>query len=357
MLDQKKAAAARAEKMAGQLKKEVRLLQEALADNNIIIDKVGRMTSRPASSPTVRCSTAPLPWQVLNLLCAEGNSTRCSSQLPRPDPVHVLTLHSIAIACPTQPGRLPGLPAAHPRRVHRHQGAQRGPAGTRRGHPLTAPGTRAAGKAGGCLDRRRSRPDLHPNSLAAAVTVDGLLQFSLCTCCCRAAALQVDTQIAQIQSAQEQRLNSMLPSARQAYSDLMSEQASLLAEAGRFEEEGAELSAALAAAEGELSRNGFKQRVLEVQVRVAAAEAPKTPWLLVSVSSRVLPSLCQALQGDCGSAAAVLTRQSTPVSCVVSAVQEQVRVLTQRKVELAAAEEAAKASPDDQKEVHTMVAL
>jgi hypothetical protein len=41
VLDQKKAAAARAEKMAGQLKKEVRLLQEALADNNIIIDKVG----------------------------------------------------------------------------------------------------------------------------------------------------------------------------------------------------------------------------------------------------------------------------------------------------------------------------
>ena len=41
MLDQKKAAAARADKMAAQLKKEVRLLQEALADNNIIIDKVG----------------------------------------------------------------------------------------------------------------------------------------------------------------------------------------------------------------------------------------------------------------------------------------------------------------------------
>lgn len=43
VLDQKKAAAARAEKMAGQLKKEVRLLQEALADNNIIIDKVRRL--------------------------------------------------------------------------------------------------------------------------------------------------------------------------------------------------------------------------------------------------------------------------------------------------------------------------
>lgn len=60
----------------------------------------------------------------------------------------------------------------------------------------------------------------------------------------------------------------MPPSARQAYNDLVAEQTSLLAEAGRFEEEAAELGAALAAAEGELGRNGFKQRVLEVQVRV-----------------------------------------------------------------------------------------
>jgi hypothetical protein len=43
VLDQKKAAAARAEKLAGQLKKEVRMLQEALADNNIIIDKVWQL--------------------------------------------------------------------------------------------------------------------------------------------------------------------------------------------------------------------------------------------------------------------------------------------------------------------------
>lgn len=40
VLAQKKAAAVRAEKTAGQLRKDVRLLQEALADNNIIIDKV-----------------------------------------------------------------------------------------------------------------------------------------------------------------------------------------------------------------------------------------------------------------------------------------------------------------------------
>jgi hypothetical protein len=80
--------------------------------------------------------------------------------------------------------------------------------------------------------------------------------------------LQVDAQITHIQSAQEQRLNNMAPSARQTYNNLIAEQASLLAEAGRFEEEGVELSAALAAAEGELSRNGFKQRVLEVQVSI-----------------------------------------------------------------------------------------
>lgn len=49
VLDQKKAAAARAEKTAGQLKKEVRLLQEALADNNIIIDKVWQVLARTAA--------------------------------------------------------------------------------------------------------------------------------------------------------------------------------------------------------------------------------------------------------------------------------------------------------------------
>lgn len=38
-------------------------------------------------------------------------------------------------------------------------------------------------------------------------------------------------------------------------------------------------------------------------------------------------------------------------------VQEQIRVLTQRKVELAAAEEAAKASPEEQKEVRSWVRL
>ena len=74
----------------------------------------------------------------------------------------------------------------------------------------------------------------------------------------------------------------MPPSARQAYNDLTAEQASLLAEAGRFEEEGAELAAALAAAEGELSRNGFKQRVLEVQVG-AATMTLLDSWRLVTI--------------------------------------------------------------------------
>lgn len=82
--------------------------------------------------------------------------------------------------------------------------------------------------------------------------------------------LQVDTQISAIQTSQQDRLNSMAPSVRQAYSDLLNEQTGLLAEAGRCEEEAAELTAALTAAEGELSRNGFKRRVLEVQVGVLA---------------------------------------------------------------------------------------
>lgn len=157
-------------------------------------------------------------------------------------------------------------------------------------------------QVGARIGRNAARPALQQSRgscdlwRSAAVP---LLNVSL-PCCC----VQVDTQIAQIQSAQEQRLNSMLPSARQAYNDLMSEQASLLAEAGRFEEEGAELSAELAAAEGELSRNGFNQRVLEVQVRVAAAEAARTSWRLVSVQreSCYCWSLRQALQGECGSA-------------------------------------------------------
>lgn len=78
--------------------------------------------------------------------------------------------------------------------------------------------------------------------------------------------VQVDSQIATIQSTLDRRLSSLPPSAKQAYSELLAEQAALLAEAGQFEERLAELHGALAAAEGELGRNAFKQRALELQV-------------------------------------------------------------------------------------------
>jgi hypothetical protein len=64
--------------------------------------------------------------------------------------------------------------------------------------------------------------------------------------------LQVEADITSIQAALDSRLNSLAPSARQAYNELLAEQDSLLAEATRFEEGIAELNATLAAAEGEL---------------------------------------------------------------------------------------------------------
>lgn len=78
--------------------------------------------------------------------------------------------------------------------------------------------------------------------------------------------LQVDNQIAAIQAALDQRLSSMAPSTRQVYNELLAEQATLLTEAARFEEDLAQLSEALAAAEGELGRNQVKQRALQIQV-------------------------------------------------------------------------------------------
>lgn len=101
--------------------------------------------------------------------------------------------------------------------------------------------------------------------------------------------MQVDVQISTIQTAQEQRLNSLAPSARQAYNDLLAEQAALLAEAGRFEEEGAELGAALNAAEGQLSRSGFKQRVLEVQVRGPGVLHRRVRYLLLTKHGQWAP--------------------------------------------------------------------
>jgi hypothetical protein len=111
----------------------------------------------------------------------------------------------------------------------------------------------------------------------AATRAAFLLNFDMCSAgllnlCKRnssnAYAVQVDGQIATIQSTLDRRLSSMPPSARQAYSELLAEQAALLAEAGQFEERMAELHGALAAAEGELGRNAFKQRALELQVCV-----------------------------------------------------------------------------------------
>jgi hypothetical protein len=74
--------------------------------------------------------------------------------------------------------------------------------------------------------------------------------------------------MASIQATIDRRLSSMPPAARQAYAALQAEQGALLAEAARFEEESAELTAALSAAEGELSRSSLKQRALDVQVCV-----------------------------------------------------------------------------------------
>ncbi|KAF6253295.1 intraflagellar transport protein IFT-71/74 [Scenedesmus sp. NREL 46B-D3] len=187
VLAQKKAAAVRAEKTAGQLRKDVRLLQEALADNNIIIDKAGSHT----------------PLQHIHAEYAEIRGRNEAQQ------ARVEDILSQRLA----------------------------------------------------LEQRTK---------------------------------QVDGQIAAIQSTLDRRLSSMPPSARQAHSELLVEQATLLTEAGQFEERLAELRGALSAAEGELGRNTFKQRALELQ--------------------------------------------------------EQLKLLTERKYELAAAEEAAKASPEEQRE-------
>lgn len=126
--------------------------------------------------------------------------------------------------------------------------------------------------------------------------------------CCLPCCAQADAQIAAIQSVQEQRLNSLAPSARQAYNDLLAEQASLLAEAAHFEEESAELSATLSAAEGELSRNSFKQRVLEVQVCRCSRVKPER-------CSGVLVGCCFAPVSACNDNAAC--RCSRPGSCML----------------------------------------
>ena len=65
----------------------------------------------------------------------------------------------------------------------------------------------------------------------------------------------------------ENRLNSMPPSQRQQYQELMAEQQALQQEGKRFEEAIDELDRTLANQEGELARNPLKQRSLQLQVR------------------------------------------------------------------------------------------
>ena len=64
----------------------------------------------------------------------------------------------------------------------------------------------------------------------------------------------------------ENRLNSMPPSQRQQYQELMAEQQALQQESKRFEDATDELDRTLATLEGELARNPLKQRSLQLQV-------------------------------------------------------------------------------------------
>jgi hypothetical protein len=78
--------------------------------------------------------------------------------------------------------------------------------------------------------------------------------------------LQADVQLAQLQASLDAQLSSLGPSARQQYADLISEQAALLNEQQRYEEDLGDLDRELATAEGEMARNPFKQKALDLQV-------------------------------------------------------------------------------------------
>lgn len=171
---------------------------------------------------------------------------------------------------------------------------------------------------------------------------------------------QVEAQTAAIQATIEQRLSSMTAPARKAFSQLQAEQATLLAEAGRCEEEAVELDAVLLAAEGELSRNSFKQRALELQVRARVCECGQRMRQLQAKAGGQPHCACLFADGTLPSAPAapsaaacrVLTADGTGcVACMQSTSQESMRQLMQRKVELAAAEEASKAPAEEQREV------
>ncbi|KAG2495583.1 hypothetical protein HYH03_006183 [Edaphochlamys debaryana] len=83
-----------------------------------------------------------------------------------------------------------------------------------------------------------------------------------------AKAKQAETKMSEIQSNMDQRLNAMPPSQRQQYQELVTEQQQLQADAKRFEEDVDELDKQLQASEGELARNPFKQRSLQLQEQI-----------------------------------------------------------------------------------------
>lgn len=76
---------------------------------------------------------------------------------------------------------------------------------------------------------------------------------------------QIESQMARIQDSIDARLSSMPPSARLQYSELRSERQQLTADATNYEEAVTELDRMLTSAEGELARNGLKQKAYELQ--------------------------------------------------------------------------------------------
>lgn len=92
-----------------------------------------------------------------------------------------------------------------------------------------------------------------------------------CAPVCLCHILQVEVKIAEMQQAMENRLNSMPPSQRQQYQDLITEQQTLVGESKRFEDAIEELDKTLATNEGELARNPLKQRSLQLQEQVCCA--------------------------------------------------------------------------------------
>lgn len=100
---------------------------------------------------------------------------------------------------------------------------------------------------------------------------------------------QVESKCSDIQQNLEARLNSLAPSARQQYSQLLNEQAQLAAESARFEEELADMDRTLASSEGELARNTLKQRALELQEQIKSLTERKYEMSMDEEASRRRP--------------------------------------------------------------------